>query len=189
MRIRRGFSEAAARAGVGMVMTAHAIYDAMDPELPATFSRPIVTRLLKERFGYAVKELDKPLTKRAVLKTRYRPERSGGGVLLNGYLAFGDGTKDERLVKCGVRVQSRQLQIVQGPRKGGKSRAAQAKLGKDRAVDLTVTVDLRDRKVTLEAAGKTLTVDLELDMKSVTHAGFAVDGAFSAFSPVEVEGE
>ena len=143
----------------------------------------------KERFGYAVKELDKPLTRRAVLKTRYRPERSGGGVLLNGYLAFGDGTKDERLVKCGVRVQSRQLQIVQGPRKGGKSRAAQAKLGKDRAVDLTVTVDLRARKVTLEAAGKTLTVDLELDMKSVTHAGFAVDSAFSAFSPVEVEGE
>jgi hypothetical protein len=36
-----------------MVMTAHAVYDGMDPELPATFSRPIVTGLLKERFGYA----------------------------------------------------------------------------------------------------------------------------------------
>jgi len=45
--------KAAARAGVGMVMTAHAIYDAMDPELPATFSPSIVTGLLKERFGYA----------------------------------------------------------------------------------------------------------------------------------------
>jgi beta-glucosidase-like glycosyl hydrolase len=44
--------QAAARAGVGLVMTAHAIYPAMDPDHPATFSRAIVTDVLKEGWGY-----------------------------------------------------------------------------------------------------------------------------------------
>ncbi|MEN8149505.1 MAG: glycoside hydrolase family 3 N-terminal domain-containing protein [Planctomycetota bacterium] len=43
---------AAARAGVGMMMTAHAVYPAMDPAGPATFSAPIVSGLLKDRWGY-----------------------------------------------------------------------------------------------------------------------------------------
>ena len=35
-------TEAALRAGVGMVMTAHVVYEGLDPGVPATFSRVIV---------------------------------------------------------------------------------------------------------------------------------------------------
>jgi beta-glucosidase-like glycosyl hydrolase len=35
------------------IMTAHVIYPALDPEQPATFSRAVVTGLLRERLGYA----------------------------------------------------------------------------------------------------------------------------------------
>ncbi len=34
------------------VMTAHIIFDALDPELPATLSRPVLTGLLREEWGF-----------------------------------------------------------------------------------------------------------------------------------------
>jgi beta-N-acetylhexosaminidase len=34
------------------VMTAHIVYPALDPEFPATMSRPILTTLLREQFGF-----------------------------------------------------------------------------------------------------------------------------------------
>ncbi|MHC4250078.1 MAG: hypothetical protein ACYS9X_13200, partial [Planctomycetota bacterium] len=143
----------------------------------------------KERFGFAVNELARPLAKRAVLKTRFRTERSGGNLLVNGYLAFGDGASDDRLVKCGVRLQAQQAQIVQGALKGGRSRSAELAVGREKVLPLTVTVDLEARTATLAVKDVTLKVDLARDMKAVTHVGFAVDCAFSAFSPVEVTGE
>ena len=33
-------------------MTAHVLYPALDPELPATLSEPIVTGLLRHQLGY-----------------------------------------------------------------------------------------------------------------------------------------
>jgi hypothetical protein len=139
----------------------------------------------KERFGYAVNGLAKPLTKRAVLKTRFRTERSGGGLVI----AFGDGASDDRLVKCGVRLQAQQAQIVQGPMEGGKGRSAKLAVDREKVLRLTVTVDLEARTATLAVKDVTLKVDLAREMKAVTHVGFAVDCAYSAFSPVEVEGE
>jgi beta-N-acetylhexosaminidase len=43
---------AAIGAGVASVMTAHILFPALDPELPATLSRPILTGLLRERMGF-----------------------------------------------------------------------------------------------------------------------------------------
>ncbi|MEB2285966.1 MAG: beta-N-acetylhexosaminidase [Polyangiaceae bacterium UTPRO1] len=43
---------AACRAAVPMLMTAHVVYPALDPHLPATLSRPILTGLLRRRFGF-----------------------------------------------------------------------------------------------------------------------------------------
>jgi beta-N-acetylhexosaminidase len=39
-------------AGVGSAMTAHIVVPALDPELPATLSRPILTGLLREKLGF-----------------------------------------------------------------------------------------------------------------------------------------
>lgn len=44
--------EAAVRAGVAAVLTAHVVYTALDTEQPATLSRPILTGLLREKLGY-----------------------------------------------------------------------------------------------------------------------------------------
>jgi beta-N-acetylhexosaminidase len=42
----------AAGAGAPAMMTAHIVYPALDPERPATMSRPILHGLLRERWGY-----------------------------------------------------------------------------------------------------------------------------------------
>ncbi len=43
---------AAARAGAPAFMTAHIVFPQIDPEHPATLSRPVLTGILRERFGY-----------------------------------------------------------------------------------------------------------------------------------------
>jgi beta-N-acetylhexosaminidase len=43
---------AAMDAGVSGVMTSHAVYPAIDPEVPATLSRKILTELLREEMGF-----------------------------------------------------------------------------------------------------------------------------------------
>jgi len=43
---------AAARAGVGAVMTAHVVYTALDPDRPATVS-PVILTMLREQLGFA----------------------------------------------------------------------------------------------------------------------------------------
>jgi len=43
----------AAKAGVPLVMTAHIVFDAIDPDRPATLSRAVITDLLRERLGFA----------------------------------------------------------------------------------------------------------------------------------------
>jgi beta-N-acetylhexosaminidase len=44
---------AAAAAGVEALMTAHVVFPALDPERPATLSRPLLTTLLRGELGYA----------------------------------------------------------------------------------------------------------------------------------------
>ncbi|ASN82535.1 beta-N-acetylhexosaminidase [Deinococcus ficus] len=44
--------QAAVRAGVGSLMTAHILYPALDPEAPATLSGPVLSGLLRGQWGY-----------------------------------------------------------------------------------------------------------------------------------------
>jgi beta-N-acetylhexosaminidase len=55
-----------ARAHVPMIMTAHVIFDAIDPDLPATLSTKVVTGLLREEMGYAGVVVSDDLEMRAV---------------------------------------------------------------------------------------------------------------------------
>ncbi len=43
---------AAVRAGVRMVMTAHVVYEGLDPGVPATYSRPVLDGLLRREWGF-----------------------------------------------------------------------------------------------------------------------------------------
>ena len=144
----------------------------------------------RNRFGYAVNKLDKPLTQRAELKTTFRTVRgSQGRFLINGLLAFGDGAKDEQIVKCGVRLQAQSAFIAQGTYQDGKQTSKPLEIDKDSLVPLTVVVDIKAQKVTLTVKNVTVEAPLARPLKAVTHVGYAVDAAYSEFSPIDIAGK
>lgn len=55
-----------ARAGLSAVMTAHVLFDALDPERPATLSEAVISSLLRERLGYEGAVLSDDLEMRAI---------------------------------------------------------------------------------------------------------------------------
>ncbi|MFO1518518.1 MAG: beta-N-acetylhexosaminidase [bacterium] len=44
--------QAAIQDGIEMLMTAHVVYPALDPDFPATLSKKIITELLRDKMGY-----------------------------------------------------------------------------------------------------------------------------------------
>jgi len=136
----------------------------------------------------ALKKLAQPLNKRAVLKARLRPASSSGR-LLNGFLAFGDGPKDEQLVKCGLRYRMNAATIFEGPSQGAKAATQKVQLDPAQTLEVTVTVDLEAQKVSLAAQGQTVEAKLTRRLSTITHVGYCVINAATDFSPVEVSGE
>ncbi|UCD25146.1 MAG: PQQ-binding-like beta-propeller repeat protein, partial [Gemmatimonadota bacterium] len=57
----------------------------------------------KKQMSVAVKKLAEPATGLVTLSGRIQAVGNADGLLSNGYLAFGDGTQESRLVKCGAR--------------------------------------------------------------------------------------
>ena len=133
----------------------------------------------------ALHKLPKPLTGKAAFRTQLLVPAAKTG-LTNGYIAFGDGTDDGDLVKCGIRFKPQKAMIAQGPLaadKGATGEDVDATLGK--AIDLTVQVDLASRQVTFTAGGATVTARLARPMKTITHVGFCTDSAVAEFSPLQ----
>jgi len=56
----------AAQAGLPMIMTAHVVFAALDPDRPATLSEAVVTGLLRERLGYRGVIVSDDLVMRAI---------------------------------------------------------------------------------------------------------------------------
>lgn len=56
----------AVAAGVPMIMTAHVVFAALDPEVPATLSRAVITGLLRERMGFEGLVVSDDLDMRAI---------------------------------------------------------------------------------------------------------------------------
>ncbi len=159
----------------------------------SVFDSPLGYRLQgqgKDVVGLALKQLAAPLKKKAVLKAKLRavPDADGGR-LRNGFIAFGDGADDAKLVKCGVRIIAKSAHIVQGPLKGLKGAAEKLDIKGDETFDLAVTVDLEAQKVTFVVSGKTLEAPLAPPLKAITHVGLCIDNALVDGSPVEVSGE
>ncbi|MBM3881473.1 MAG: hypothetical protein FJ387_17400 [Verrucomicrobia bacterium] len=140
--------------------------------------------------GLALKRLAAPLTQQATFKLKLEPLAANGGRTrnLNGFLAFGDGPEDAQRVKCGIRFKQNNCVIVEGPLKAGSATTARFDRGGAQVIELTVAVSLPAGEVVLSASGQTLTAKLARPLRAITHVGYAVDHAFTAFSPVAIEG-
>jgi len=160
------------------------------------FSKCTRCRVVQSKLGYrivgqrgktalAVKKLSRPLTGKVTLKATLRvPEVQG--FLQNGYIAFGDGPAEYRLVKCGFRYKIQKAEIAQGSLKDkGKLKIADAKAELGKELPLVVEVDLRRQQVTFTAGGATIEAKLLRPLRSITHVGYCVDSAIAEFSPLK----
>jgi hypothetical protein len=146
-----------------------------------------LTAKARNRAALALKKLDKPVTGSVTLKTRMAVPKGDTGMSRNGFLAFGDGTADGKLIKCGARLRQKKALLIVGPLDGGKTQSAAVEVAEGQAIDLVVAVDLATGEVTCKVGGATLETRLERPLKAITHVGYAIDNALVDFAPVEVD--
>jgi hypothetical protein len=137
--------------------------------------------------GLALKKLAAPLTKQATFKLTILPTKEGK--LQTGFLAFGDGTADAQLIKCGIRVRVKKCCIIQGGGKAAPTATEEFITEAGKPVAAEVTVDLEAGKVKLTLPGKTLEAALALPLKQITHAGYYVMNAVTEFIAISVAGQ
>ena len=113
--------------------------------------------------------------------------RDGRGLQSNGYLAFGDGVVDTRLIKCGARLRTPRAAIIQGPLLKGQGENAKIKAPGEKGLEIVVTVDLKARKIVYTAGTVTVEAQIERPLRSITHVGYAMDTALVDFAPVEIQ--
>jgi len=146
------------------------------------------------RVGLALKpekhSLDKPVTFRLRLSMIPNPSKDAGRPPPgNGFLAFGDGPDDTRLVKCGFRSAGQCLQVVEGPLLKGSVTPAKAKVDVSKPLDMTVVYDPQDGRVTMTALGQTATTTLTRKLKTITHVGYAVHSVAADFGRITIHTE
>ena len=134
--------------------------------------------------GTALKPLDTPLTGKVTLKCKL--EYANGDGANNGYLAFGDGTKEPQLVKCGLRWKMKTAAVIQGPLAANVGATVPCETKYDTKYELIVIVDLATGNLTFQGGGKTVKAKLNRPMKRITHVGYCLKETVTDFSPIEV---
>jgi hypothetical protein len=142
----------------------------------------------RDTVGVVLKKLDQPIEGSVVFRTAIRAVPEGVGLLRNGYLAFGNSTKEAKLVKCGVRLQPQTAAIIQGELTGvGKAVSAKVDAPEEKGLEAVVTVDLTAQEVTFVANGVTLKAKLKSPLRAITHVGYVMDSALIDVMPVKIE--
>lgn len=137
--------------------------------------------------GTALKALDTPLTGQVTLKCQLQYANGDGAN--NGYLAFGDGTTEAQLVKCGLRLKMQTAAILQGPLAANQGQTAPCETDAATRYELLVRVDLRSGRVTFQGGGATVQAQLDRPLKQITHVGYCLRETVVDFSPIEVSNE
>jgi hypothetical protein len=134
--------------------------------------------------GVVLKSLDMPLTGEVTLRCKL--QYANGDDANNGYLVFGDSTKEADLVKAGLRQKMQTAAIIQGPLAADGGATASCETKYEKVYDLLVTVDLESGSVKFQGGGVTVEAELERPLKSITHVGYCLKGTIVDFSPIEV---
>jgi len=169
-----------------------------DVDKSADFTQVMKCRVVEAKLGYriipndakrvclALNKLDTPLAGKVTLTAKLKCP-GVQGYLVNGFIVFGDGAADEKLVKCGIRFQAGRVMIIQGGLvDGAKSTGRDVNAPTGEVVDLIVNVDLESGKVALATAGITVEAKLQRPLESITHVGFGTDNAVAEFGPLEI---
>jgi outer membrane protein assembly factor BamB len=166
------------------------------PSLQADFARVVHAEVTRGALGYhllaegelpglALKKLPAPRQGKIDLTVRIRV--ANDGELMNGFLVFGDGPAENRLVKCGLRFAQRKAMIVEGPLGGGKISQKPFDADETQLYTIAVHVDLPSGQVTMKTGHVTVTAVLIHPPTGISYVGYAALNAGADFSPVEIK--
>jgi len=144
-----------------------------------------------KEIGLALRKVAKPLTGRMTfrVKVRPRPGASSPDTPGNGFVAFGAAPADEHLVKCGYRISSKRLYIVQGPLMKGQSKSTPVDVKANEVAEMDVVVDLDSQKVMVTMHGQTVEAPLARRLDAVTWLGYLISSVDADFSQIEITGQ
>ncbi len=132
--------------------------------------------------GLALVKPDQPLGPEATFRVRLKPRAEFPA---NGFLVFGDGTGDERLVKCGVFVGGDYAAIYEGTYPSEDLAKLPMELDPNRTYELLVRVDLARGVVEMAVGERQVTKKLSRKIEAIRYYGYAVMTTESEFTPIE----
>lgn len=144
-----------------------------------------------QKIGLALRKPADPLTGKVTLraKVRPRPGASSPDTPGNGFVAFGATPADEHLIKCGYRISSKRLYIVQGPLMKGQSKSTPIDIKANEVAKMDITVDFDSQEVSATMHGQTVEAPLARQLDAITWIGYMISSVDADFSQIEITSE
>jgi len=141
-----------------------------------------------KEIGLALRKLAKPLAGRMAfrVKVRPRPGASSPDTPGNGFVAFGSAPADEHLVKCGYRISSKRLYVVQGSLMKGQSKSMPVDIKANEVAEMDIVVDLDSQRVAATMHGQTVEAPLTRRLDAITWLGYLISSVDADFSQIEI---
>ncbi|MFT5124143.1 MAG: outer membrane protein assembly factor BamB [Verrucomicrobiales bacterium] len=141
----------------------------------------------QDKLAFALHELKTPITDQATWRFKMQPSPGYPNPpnYQNGFLVFGDGVQDDKLVKCGIQFV-RGIAVIREGRTTAQKGLKQELKGDLAAVfEVEVTVDLSQQKVVMKIGEATMSMPIQRKLTSITRVGFAGWNAVTDFSLLE----
>ena len=132
--------------------------------------------------GLALIRPDQPLGPEATFRVRLQPRAEFPA---NGFLVFGDGTGDEKLIKCGLFIGGNYAAIYEGTYPSEDLAKQPMELDPNATYDLVVRADLERGVVEMTVGDKHVTKKLSRKIETIRCYGYAVITTQSEFSAIE----
>jgi arylsulfatase A-like enzyme len=134
--------------------------------------------------GLALVKPDEPLGPAASFRLRLTPRAQHPA---NGFLVFGDGLADERLVKCGLFIGGNYAAIYEGTYPSEDLAKLPMPLRPDQTYELVVRTDLAQGVVEMTVGENRITKKLTRKIQAINYYGYAVITTESEFTPIAVD--
>jgi arylsulfatase A-like enzyme len=143
--------------------------------------------LAAKQEGTALIKLPQPITGRAVFETDAQTLLKRDDGWQNGFIALGGSRKDADLIVAGIYIGGLRLAAWQGLSTGKRGEIVlPATFDRQQKLKLVVEVNMAEHKLSLHAAGKTLTRDLPQDLDAIRFAGYHLMQTKTVFGKLNV---
>lgn len=141
----------------------------------------ILTSSEKDKSAVAVKKTDSSFQNVVIIKGKIKAALPLG--TRNGYIVYGEGPS--RLGQAGIRIGGMKY-VVEGHY--AEKKEVPAKFDPNKVFDIELTVNIKEKAVTLKVDGTEVKTKMNYRPKAVDYVGYAVANTKTEFSDLQVSG-